>query len=128
MTVKALQQSVREFAEARDWQQFHTPRNLILALCGEAGELAELLQWTPDSDVDGWLADPENSERLQHELADIFSYLLRISDVCGIDLEQALKEKIALNHTRYPVSLAKGSARKYTQLKGSDSEEPIPGV
>lgn len=121
MTLKALEESVRQFAADRDWGQFHTPRNLILALCGEAGELAELLQWTPDADVDTWLTDSKNMERLRHEMADVLSYLLRLSDVCGVDLEQALLEKTALNETRYPVELAKGSAQKYTQLGGSDS-------
>lgn len=60
-------------------------------------------------------------ERVRHELADVFSYLLRISDVYGVDLEQALLEKTELNETRYPVELAKGSAHKYTQLRGPDS-------
>ena len=121
MSINSLQQVVRQFAEDRDWGQFHTPRNLVLALCGEAGELAELLQWTADADINSWLADAKNKERLRHEMADILSYLLRLSDVCGVDLEQALLEKTELNETRYPVELAKGSAQKYTQLGGSDS-------
>lgn len=121
MTLGELQELVRRFAERRDWGQFHTPRNLILALSGEAGELAELLQWTADADVETWLADSKNMESLRHEMADVLSYLLRLSDVCGVDLEQALLEKTELNETRYPVELAKGSAQKYTQLGGSDS-------
>jgi NTP pyrophosphatase (non-canonical NTP hydrolase) len=124
MTVRELQQALRDFAAEREWEQFHSPRNLILALCGEAGELAELLQWTDDAQVPGWLEDPSNMQNLRHELADVFSYLLRISDVCGVDIESALVEKIELNQTRYPVPLAKGTAKKYTQLTGSDSAGP----
>lgn len=128
MTLRALQESLRLFAEERDWEQFHSPRNLILALCGEAGELAELVQWTRDDEVETYLQEPTNAQNLRSELADVFSYLLRIADVCGVDLEQALLDKIELNQTRYPVSLAKGSSRKYTQLKGPDSEGSLPGV
>lgn len=128
MTLQKLQESVRQFAVDRDWEQFHTPRNLILALCGEAGELAELLQWTNDADVESWLADQSNQQKLRSELADVFSYLLRISDVCQVNLEQALIEKIELNQTRYPVELAKGSAQKYTQLQGPSPEGPSLGV
>ncbi|TLM80931.1 nucleotide pyrophosphohydrolase [Pseudarthrobacter sp. NamE5] len=101
-------------------KQFHTPRNLILALCGEAGELAELVQWTRDDEVQAYLQEETNAQNLRNELADVFSYLLRIADVCGVDLEEALKDKIELNQTRYPLTLAKGSRRKYTQLKGPD--------
>lgn len=121
MTVRELQDALREFAADRDWGQFHTPRNLILALSGEAGELAELLQWTSDDDVTAWLGEPDNMQKLRLELADVFSYLLRLSDVCGVDIEEALIEKIELNKTRYPVSLARGTAKKYTQLTGPDS-------
>ncbi|NKX56274.1 nucleotide pyrophosphohydrolase [Arthrobacter mobilis] len=127
MTVKELQELVKQFAADRDWEQFHTPRNLILALCGEAGELAELLQWTSDADVEAWLAEPSNRQKLRHELADVFSYLLRISDVCGVDLEEALVEKIELNQSRYPISLAKGSARKYTELADPEPHGQITG-
>lgn len=128
MTLQALQESLRLFAEERDWGQFHSPRNLILALCGEAGELAELVQWTPDDEVETFLREPTNAQNLRYELADVLAYLLRIADVCGVDLEQALKDKMELNQTRYPVSLAKGSTRKYTQLKGPNTENPSSAV
>ncbi|MDF2051178.1 nucleotide pyrophosphohydrolase [Arthrobacter sp. Cr_A7] len=118
MTVNDLQGLVRRFADERDWGKIHTPRNLILALSGEVGEVAELLQWTTDADVEAWLADPANVQMLSLELADVFSYLLRLSDVCGVDLESALRTKVELNETRYPVALSKGSSKKYDQLTG----------
>jgi len=108
---------VRTFAEARDWGQFHTPRNLALALAGEVGELAALLQWVPDGEVEKWLNDQGNRDELGAELADVFAYLLRLADVTSIDLSAALKNKTALNESRYPRDRAKGSAEKYTQYE-----------
>jgi dCTP diphosphatase len=108
---------VRTFAEARDWGQFHTPRNLALALAGEVGELAALLQWIPDSEVDKWLKDQGNRDELAAELADVFAYLLRLADVTSIDLTSALKSKVLLNESRYPRDRAKGSAEKYTNYE-----------
>lgn len=115
-----MQDALRDFAHEREWEQFHTPRNLLLALMGEVGEVSELLQWVDDRDVPAWLSQPDNANRLQLELADVLTYLLRLSDVCGVDLEQALALKMQVNEQRYPVSLAKGTSTKYTHLS-----EPI---
>jgi NTP pyrophosphatase (non-canonical NTP hydrolase) len=115
--VHELQQLVRRFAEARDWGQFHTPRNLVLALAGEVGELAALLQWVPDDEVEKWLNDQGNLDELAAELADVFAYLLRLADVTSIDLTSALKSKVLLNESRYPRDRAKGSAEKYTNYE-----------
>jgi NTP pyrophosphatase (non-canonical NTP hydrolase) len=116
-TVEDLQQLVRSFAEARDWGQFHTPRNLVLALAGEVGELAALIQWTPDDDTESWLKDDSNRLALEAEMADVFAYLLRLADVAGVDLAAALRAKTQLNNTRYPQDRAKGSADKYTKYE-----------
>ena len=116
MSVEEHQAALRAFAHARDWEQFHTPRNLALALVGEVGEVAELLQWTSDSTVSSWLEEPDNRETLGLELADVFSYLLRLSDVCGIDLDAALIQKMTINEQRYPAALAIGSSKKYDRL------------
>ena len=116
-TVKSLQQLVRAFAEARDWGQFHAPRNLVLALAGEVGELASLLQWTPDDEIETWLKDDANRLALEAEMADVFAYLLRLADVAGVDLAAALRAKTQLNETRYPQDRAKGSAEKYTKYE-----------
>ena len=116
-TVKDLQHFIRSFAEARDWGQFHTPRNLVLALAGEVGELAALLQWTPDDEIVTWLKDDANRLALEAEMADVFAYLLRLADVAGVDLAAALSAKTQLNETRYPQDRAKGSAEKYTKYE-----------
>lgn len=95
-----LQDEIRAFADRRDWQQFHTPKNLAMALCGEAGELAAELQWmTPEQSVD---LDVEALDRLRYEAADVAIYLLRLCDVTGIDLAASVQEKLAINETRFP--------------------------
>ena len=104
---------LREFADRRDWQQFHSPRNLVLALVGEVGELAAEFQWIADAD-ESRLNVPETKSAIGAEMADVLSYLLRLSDVLCIDLEEAVVTKISQNELRYPVESSRGSARKYT--------------
>jgi NTP pyrophosphatase (non-canonical NTP hydrolase) len=113
-SVAELTTLVRSFADSRDWQQFHTARNLVLALVGEAGELAAEFQWIGDDNIVSALQDADKREAVGSELADVFIYLLRLSDVIGIDLAEELKKKIAINEERYPADRAKGSAAKYT--------------
>lgn len=110
----------REFVRARDWEKFHTPKNLAMALAGEAGELVELFQWLTAEESAALTADPEKARALRHEMADILFYLLRIADKFDIDLEAALWEKLEENARRYPVELARGSAKKYTELAKGD--------
>ncbi|MER5866124.1 nucleotide pyrophosphohydrolase [Kitasatospora sp. NPDC002040] len=118
MTIRGLQQELAEFAAERDWQQFHTPKNLAMALAGESGELMEIFQWLTPEQSAGIMADQAQAPRVREELADVFAYLLRLADVLDVDLEQALAEKIAVNGAKYPVYLARGRADKYTQLGG----------
>lgn len=113
-SIAELTSLVRSFAESRDWQQFHTARNLVLALVGETGELAAEFQWIGDDEVGHALQDITKREAVSSELADVFIYLLRLADVIGIDLADELKKKIAINEERYPAERAKGSAAKYT--------------
>ena len=113
-SVVELTALVRSFADSRDWQQFHTVRNLVLALVGETGELAAEFQWIGDENVVSALQDPDKREAVGSELADVFIYLLRLADVTGIDLAEELKKKIVINEKRYPIDKAKGSAAKYT--------------
>ena len=111
-----LQRRLREFASSRDWVQFHTPKNLAMALAGESGELLELFQWlTPDESVQ-FGKDPVNRSRVGAELADILIYALRMADVMGVDLAAAIAAKIDLNEIRYPIDYAKGNTRKYTEM------------
>ena len=113
-SVVELTTLVRSFADSRDWQQFHTARNLVLALVGETGELAAEFQWISDDKIVNALQDADKREAVGSELADVFIYLLRLADVTGINLAEELKKKIAINEKRYPVDKAKGSAAKYT--------------
>jgi NTP pyrophosphatase (non-canonical NTP hydrolase) len=107
---------LRAFAQARDWEQYHTPKNLVMALAGEVGELTEIFQWlTPDQSA-SVLAEPVRAARVREEIADVFAYLLRLADVLGIDLEASLIEKIAQNAAKYPAGAARGTAAKYTDL------------
>lgn len=108
---------IRDFADARDWDQFHTVRNLILALTGEVGELAAEIQWIPDDAIDS--LSQEKKAALRAELADVATYVLRLSDVLSIDLAAAIIDKLALNESRYPIDKARGSAAKYTELGGA---------
>jgi dCTP diphosphatase len=107
---------LRRFANERDWEQFHSPRNLMLALAGEVGELVSLVQWVPDTDMQKWWQDSRNRKALEEEIADVLLYTLRIADVLGIDPMSVMREKLQLNAERYPVKLSRGSAVKYTDL------------
>ena len=115
MSLDDLRQSVYEFAQERDWEQFHIPRSLLLALMAEVGELAELLQWTPDAALDEkWIQD--HKSRLSEEMADIFICLLRLADVTNVDLLEAAASKIRQNSEKYPIEKSRGNSRKYTEL------------
>jgi NTP pyrophosphatase (non-canonical NTP hydrolase) len=116
MSIESLTAQLRDFAQDRDWEQFHTPRNLAMALSGEAGELLSLFQWLRDEQVSGWLDEPSNRTAVEHEMADVFAYLLRLADVLDVDLEMSLRAKIDVNAQKYPVELARGNALKYTAL------------
>ncbi len=97
----ALEVALAEFARVRDWDPFHTPRNLILALTGEVGELAEIFQWMGEEESQRIMDGPK-AEHVRHEVADVFLYLMRLAMVLGIDLDAAVQEKIALNAKKYP--------------------------
>lgn len=98
---QALELALAEFARQRDWDPFHTPRSLILALTGEVGELAEIFQWLKDGEAEAIMASGE-AEHVRQEVADVFLYLMRLAMVLGIDLDAAVRDKIALNAKKYP--------------------------
>ena len=112
MSINELQLQLRQFAIARDWEQFHTVRNLILALVGEVGELAETVQWLGEVEKDYLKMNPEKLKEFSEEIADIFIYLLRIADVTGIDIEKVAIEKMTSNESRYSVEKSRGNAKK----------------
>ncbi len=107
-----LTERLAQFAKERDWERFHSPKNLAMALIVEAGELVEPLQWLSEDET----KDLSEAQRqaLSEEAADVLLYLLRFCDRVGIDLEQAAWAKIAKNAAKYPADRVRGSARKYT--------------
>jgi len=111
--LRALQERLAAFAAARDWEQFHSPKNLAMALSVEAAELVEEFQWLTEEQSKA--LDPERRGRVRLELADVFIYLLRLSDRLGVDLLAAANDKIALNEQKYPAARVRGDARKYTE-------------
>lgn len=109
----ALRDRIRAFAAERDWDRFHSPKNLSMALAAEAGELLELFQWITEEQSAS--LDPERLAKVRHELADVFIYLLRLADKLGVDLLEAAAEKIELNALKYPAERVRGDSRKYTE-------------
>jgi len=113
--IEAIQEKLRAFAKERDWEKFHSPKNLAMALSAESGELLEIFQWLTDEQSKAIIADPKEKKRVEEELADVFLYLLRLADQLGIDLMQAAESKMALNAEKYPIATSKGSATKYNR-------------
>lgn len=109
----ALRDRLREFAAERDWDQFHSPRNLATALIVEAAELLEHFQWGALEEGD---IGADRHAAIEQEVADVLIYLVRLADRLDIDLLQAAAAKIRLNESKYPVEMARGKARKYTEL------------
>lgn len=110
----ALARALQQFADARDWGPFHSPKNLASALVVEAGELLEHFQWLTE-DQSRQLA-PDQQQAVAHEMADVLLYLVQLSTVLGIDLMDAARAKMALNAQKYPVEQARGHSRKYDAL------------
>lgn len=104
--------AVRTFAAERDWGQFHTPKNLAMALSGEVGELIAEFQWLTPEESATAMADAELAGRIRAEIGDVMIYLTRLCDILGVDLAGAATEKLAEAARRYPVDTARGSAAK----------------
>ena len=113
-SLETLRDRVREFALARQWDNYHTPKNLAMALIVEAAELVERFQWlSPEESAQ---LDPERHEQVRQEIADVLIYLTRLADLLNIDLLQAAADKLEINARKYPVEQARGNATKYTEL------------
>ncbi|XP_056442349.1 glutamyl-tRNA(Gln) amidotransferase subunit B, mitochondrial [Gadus chalcogrammus] len=114
-TLEEVRRLQAEFTDERDWNQFHQPRNLLLALVGEVGEVSELFQWRGEvaEGLPGW-TDSER-EHLGQELSDVLIYLVELAEKCHVDLPQAVLRKMALNRLKYPASKVQGSSKKYTE-------------
>ena len=114
MDIKKLQKEVADFAKKRDWDKFHSPKNIAMALSGEVGELTEVFQWLTE-DESYLKSQPERVQWASEELADVFIYLVRMADKIGIDIEAAVREKIKLNAEKYPVETYRGKSTKYNR-------------
>jgi len=112
MDLTALQNQLREFARERDWEQFHSPKNLAAALSVEASELLEIFQWMTEEESAS--LDDKTARSAAEEIADVQIYLARIADRLGIDIESAVTTKLKANREKYPADKVKGSADKYT--------------
>lgn len=106
INVDNLFETLQRFADERDWEQFHTPRNLILALTGEVGELAEIFQWLTDEQAAALRHDEARYTHFKEEVADVLLYLMRLAMVMKVDVNQAVTDKIAKNARKYPPLVA----------------------
>ena len=109
-----LRDALRRFAAEREWDQFHFPKNLAIALSVEAAELLEHFQWLPD--VESAALPAETRTKVREELADVLLYLIRLADKLDIDLAAAAFDKMGVNAKKYPVHKARGTSKKYTDL------------
>jgi len=118
VTLADLVAAVCRFRDERDWAEFHTPKNLAAATAIEAAELQERFLWKTDAEVDQDLADAAKRAGVADEIADVVMFAMLLADRLGIDLAEAITAKLAANEQKYPVNLARGNARKYTELGG----------
>ncbi|AUL49008.1 nucleotide pyrophosphohydrolase [Bordetella trematum] len=116
MDAARLTQALEQFAQERDWGQFHSPKNLVMALTGEVGELNEIFQWLTEAQSREAARAEETAQAVQDELADVLMYLLRLASVLGVDMNAAVAQKLRKNALKYPVAQSRGSRRKYRDL------------
>jgi NTP pyrophosphatase (non-canonical NTP hydrolase) len=129
-----LELALFKFAEDRDWAQFHSPKNLVMALTGEVGELSEIFQWMTEEQSKGAGRDPKTTQQVSDELADVMLYLVRLAAVLGVNLNDAVTNKLKLNASKYPAEVVRGSSEKYNanqndkgthaDLRGEQKEIP----
>ena len=100
--VTALESALQTFADDRDWQKYHSPKNLAMALTGEVGELVEIFQWQTEAQSLAAASAPETAQAVRDELADVLLYLVRLSSVLGVDLNDAVVQKLKKNAQKYP--------------------------
>ena len=115
-TLAVLKSLVSGFCTARDWDQYHSPKELAVGIVTEAAELLDLFRFKSDEEISALLRDPERRLAVEHELADVLFFLLRFAERGRIDMSTALERKLEINAERYPVEKAKGSNRKYNEF------------
>ena len=113
-SIEELERKLREFADERDWEQFHSPKNLAMALCVEVAEILEHLQWLTEEQSRSLSA--RTRAAIEEEVGDVMIYIIRLADKLGIDPLRAAFAKLKVNGRKYPIKKAKGNCRKYTEL------------
>ena len=113
--MKELLFKLREFSKERDWEQFHSPKNLAMALSVEVAEIVEIFQWLTQEESNN--LNPEKLEKVKEEIADVMIYLTNLSDKLGIDPLVAAKQKLDVNMEKYPANIVKGKSHKYTEYE-----------
>lgn len=121
--IQELKDELIKFSKERDWEQFHTPKDLSIALNIEAGEILEHFRWKSHDEINESLKKEDKKQELALEIADTFFFLLRLASVCDIDLTTALRDKIKINNKRYPAEKVKGKAHKYTYYESEIKQE-----
>eukprot|EP01080_Neovahlkampfia_damariscottae_P010463 gene10463-2985_t len=116
VSLEMLRKEMVKFSDDRDWNQYHQPRNLLLAMVGEVGELSEIFQWKGECKIglEDW--NEKEKEHLGEELSDVLLYLINLSHRCNINLSEAVLKKIQKNELKYPIEKSKSSLKKYTEL------------
>lgn len=114
--VGQLAAALERFAAERNWAQFHSPKNLVMALTGEVGELSEIFQWMDEEQSKDAARHPDAAQAVQDELADVLMYLVRLASVLGVNLDAAARQKLEQNNRKYPVEKARNSSKKYDQF------------
>ncbi len=115
MNLEEIRRRLADFARERDWDQFHSPKNLTMGLAAEAAELLEIFQWLTEEQSKDIIKNEKEMALVREEVADVFIYLVRLADKLGIDIEEEVKKKMAVNEKKYPVELSKGNATKYNR-------------
>jgi dCTP diphosphatase len=121
--IEQLTRDLERFAKERDWEQFHCPKNLAIALSVESSELLEHFQWLETGDSEAHRLPKSTREEVELEMADVFLYLLRLADRMNVNLVDAAKRKLQINSEKYPVSLARGNAIKYSRRTTDGSDD-----
>ena len=115
LDLKTIKEKLRKFSQDRDWDQYHSPKNLAMAMSVEVAELLEIFQWSNDGGMEK-IEDKETKKQIEEEIADIFNYLVKFVDLMDLDLEVLSLEKIKKNDMKYPVNKFKGKSDKYNKL------------
>lgn len=114
--IHELKEKIKEFCDARDWDQFHNAKDLAIALSIEASELLEIFRWKSPEEVEALFENEKKKEDIEDEMADVLYFLVRIAQRYDLDLSEALDKKMEKNERKYPVEKAKGSNKKYNEF------------